>query len=102
MTDRKIAIHYQSTLAPWIEFFVVVSEDDEQWAETAVLQAINDYWDDDERCYGDIVEEELAISGLRYQLFCGEYDPKTDEPTADWLTFAENINSSMPVIEIED
>lgn len=48
-----IAIRRWSEMNPWIDFTVIVQEEDEALAEYAICEAYDLYWDEEFECYGD-------------------------------------------------
>lgn len=100
MSEDKVAIHYGSENDPWIEFFAIVAAERMDEAEAAVRRAVDEYWESDDQCYGDVVELALNKAGLEYRLMLCEYDSTNDEPTEAWAVYRDNIYRQMPVIEI--
>ncbi len=100
MSEGKVAVHYGSENDPWIEFFVIVAAEQMNEAKAAVRRAVDEYWESDDQCYGDVVELALNEAGLEYRLMLCEYDLVTDEPTEAWAVYCDSIYRQMPVIEI--
>lgn len=100
MSEGKVAIHYGSVNDPWIEFFAIVAVERMDEAEAAVRRAVDEYWESDDQCYGDVVEYALTEAGLEHQLVLCEYDSASDEPTEAWAVYCDNLRQQMPVIEI--
>lgn len=100
MSGGKVAIHYGSANDPWIEFFAIVAAERMDDAETAVRRAVDEYWESDDQCYGDVVEQGLNEAGIEHRLMLCEYDSANDEPTEAWAVYCDSVYRQMPVIEI--
>ena len=72
MSEGKVAIHYGSANDPWIEFFVIVSAERMDEAKAAVRRAVDEYWESDDQCYGDVVEWALNEADLEHRLMLCE------------------------------
>ena len=81
MSEGKVAIHYGSENNPWIEFFTIVAAERMNEAKAAARRAVDEYWESDDQCYGDVVKRALNESGVTYRLMLCEYDSTNDEPT---------------------
>lgn len=100
MSKGNVALHYGSANDPWIEFFAIVAAERTDEAEAAVRRAVDEYWESDDQCYGDVVERVLNEAGVAYRLMLCEYDSTNDEPTEAWAVYCDSIYRKMPVIEI--
>lgn len=100
MIEGNVALHYGSANDPWIEFFAIVAAEKTDEAEAAVRRAVDEYWESDDQCYGDVVEQKLNEAGISYRLALCEYDSTNDEPTEAWAVYCDSIYRQMPVIEI--
>lgn len=100
MNDKKVAIHYCSDMSPWIEFYTIVDAKDRVAAEAAARRAVNAYWENEDLCYGDVLENELKAAGLEHQTMLCDYDIENDEPTERWLGDSEWLHWAMPVVNI--
>lgn len=98
---EQVAVHYAAHTSDWIECFVFTSEENAQEVGDAVRRAMNEYWDSDDLCYGDILEDELEKTGLPFKLVLCNFDDMTDEPTAEWEAYSAAVYQDTTVIEIE-
>ncbi len=77
-------IRYYSSANPWLDFVVIVGED---WAEdvaTAVKMAMDCYWDSDDLCYGDLVNEFVSKIGIPYMIIFHDSTEESPEYEAEW------------------
>ena len=90
-------LRYYSDLNPWIDFVVLF--DAEKYDRQLVTALIDDaaafFWDDDESCYGDVVEQYLRQGGV--DSFVMLYHDSFDESWEYEQAWEEHIRR-LPII----
>jgi hypothetical protein len=75
MIERKSAIHVYSEINEWIDFCIVVEDEDCDRAEEIVNKAYDDWFADDftsDETLADYIGNCLVASGIIYEIFSKE------------------------------
>lgn len=61
-----IGLRWFSMLNPEMDLVVFVRGSDRQKAGQAIRDGVNRFWDSNDECYGDCIEQELTDAGVPY------------------------------------
>lgn len=83
-TRGMCGFRHFSMMNPWIDFVVLVPESFKSVARTAILGAMESYWDFEYECYGDAVEDLLFQNGIPFVIFYHDSEDLSDEYEEAW------------------
>lgn len=95
-------IRYFSYMNHWIDFVVMVPDDDVDRAKATIKEAMDMYWNDVFECYGDAVEWMLKENNIPY---CIQYIPWDHENDCefewiDWEKYLSHLSNDCTLINI--
>ena len=85
------SVQYFSMTNPWIDFIILVEADNVNMSARVVDKCMDEYWDSDDLCYGDIVEGALDSLRLPYTIIYHD----ADETDGIYESLWENILDSI-------
>lgn len=84
-------IRYCSAMNPWLDFLVAVAPNDFDHAKQAIERGIEQFWDDDDICFGDAVTTELEEAGIFFYICYADLNEDQMDTTDEWNNWAEKI-----------
>lgn len=91
-----VNLRWFSITCTWIDFIVQVPDKYEDYATTAILEAMDSYWEDEcDECYGDMVEHLLHERGIPYNINYHDDDDISDKYEAIWENHAARIGCKV-------
>ena len=63
-----------------------------------VRESMEEYWLDDDLCYGDIVENKLNHAGIPYLVFYHNADDESEEYEEEWEAFINSLPCKVTAI----
>lgn len=87
-----VAIRYRSTLNPWMDCVIFVSEQDQLPAVKAVRSAVDEFFSEGDTAYADCICARLNSCGIHFKLIVCDYDAETDTPTDSWCEWVGKCN----------
>lgn len=77
-------IHCSNVTNPWIDFLVACRPDDLSRAESAIYRGLDEFWKDDDLCYGDAVINALQKDGIFFYLCFADLTEDEQDTTDAW------------------
>jgi len=74
MTKSCIGIRYFADMNPWIDFVVFADEKHKSTIRKCILEAIDEFWESDNTCYGDALSKHLLECGLSNKCYILYYE----------------------------
>ena len=81
--NHVVGLRWYADMNDWMDCCVYVPREYEGRATKAIKTAINEFWDQNEQCYGDMIENNLCDADIPFMIEYCDYDPETDVPY-DW------------------
>ena len=103
----KIAIRKYSMENPWIDFTVLISEEDEERAKEALDKASELMWSDEDEdgeeyywCFGDAVEYCLEHAHIEHRIvYPDDFDDYDEEYSEQYIEWFDNLECLKTVGE---
>lgn len=70
--NERSCIEVCSEMNEWIDCIFLVDKKDEQEAVKILEKAFDDFWDQEDVCYGDWLEGKMEEAGIEFEVFYGE------------------------------
>lgn len=70
--NEKSCIEVCSEMNEWIDCIFLVDKKDEQETVKVLEKAFDDFWDQEDVCYGDWLKEKMEEAGIEFEMFFGE------------------------------
>lgn len=101
MKTGMTGLRYFSFMNPWIDYLVIVLNDDVSRATETIQKAMDMYWDEEYECYGDAVECQLMENKIPYFIQYIPWDHENDcELGIDWEWYLKEISENCTIINI--
>lgn len=84
-------IHCSNCTVPWIDFLVACHPDDEERAQSAIYRGLNEFWEEDDLCYGDAVIHALQKDGIFFYLCFADLTEDEQDTTEAWNDWVVQI-----------
>jgi len=84
---------------PWMDAVVFVAPDQVRLAVAACAKGLDEFWGEagnNGMCYGDCIEEQLALARARYEIVYAESDGL--EPTKEWSKWIDGLYKAGKII----
>lgn len=85
------SVRYYSWVNPWIDFIVLVQSSFEDRALEIVRNAMDEYWESDDMCYGDVVERWLLVSKIPYMIFYHSEEKQDEAYESEWERLIQKL-----------
>ena len=70
--DERSCIEVCSEMNEWIDCIFLVDKNDEPEAVRVLEKAFDDFWEQEDVCYGDWLKEKMEEAGIEFEMFFGE------------------------------
>ena len=70
--SKESSIRVQSSMTEWMNVIFLVSKKDEVKAGEVLQRAFDDFWEQEDVCYGDWLKEKMEEAGIEFEMFFGE------------------------------
>lgn len=70
--NEKSCIEVCSEMNEWIDCIFLVNKKDEPEAVKVLDKAFDDFWEQENVCYGDWLKEKMEEAGIEFEIFFGE------------------------------
>jgi hypothetical protein len=99
LAGGTVGLRYFSTMNDFIDFVVFVYKEDEEKAEKAIIEAMDEFWEADDLCFGDSVEAHLHENGIRNFYFDFiEQDEYGEVDTDEWESHLESAETPIRIV----
>lgn len=89
----KRVIRYFSYTNLWIAFVVIVNEENAGDASQVIDEAMDEFWETDDICYGDLVEEKLRAANIEYIIIYHDPYLESEEYEDAWENYVASLIS---------
>lgn len=93
-TEGKAIVRHFSLTNPWIDFIVVVDPSVKDDARYVINKAMEEYWNSDDDCFGDLVEEALKKAEIEYDIVYHDTYDESDEYEDAWEAYLSVLYES--------
>lgn len=101
MKTGMTGIRYFSFTNLWIDYIVIVLNDDVERAKEVIQNAMDMYWDCEYECYGDAVECQLVENGIPYFIQYIPWDHENDCGLGvDWEWYLSELSKNGTLIHM--
>lgn len=98
LEDDMAFIRYCSFLNTWLDFVVITTKDNIEGATAVVDEAMNEYWNSDNDCYGDLVEQYLDDASIPATVLYHDSDDESEEYENAWEEFCAKLGTPVAVL----
>lgn len=70
--EEKSCIEVYSEMNEWIECIFLVDKADEESAVRILEKAFDEFWEQEDVCYGDWLKEKMEEAGIEFEIFYAE------------------------------
>lgn len=99
LAEGVIGLRYFSWTNDFIDFVVFVCEDDAEKTKQAIVEAMDEFWDSDDLCFGDCVYWQLKEHGiLPYRDIYIEQDDEGECDNDQWEAYLESLNVPIRIV----
>ena len=98
MNNTKLSPVYYTPdpMNEWIQFVVFVPEEHGQAVADLIGSTMMEFWEQDDMCYGDMIEKALDNSGVQYTITYAPDCIDTDEALSDeWYSFVNSLEGCI-------
>ncbi len=97
------AVRYYSIMNPWLDFIVVFDEKKYQPQTIAghIMSAMNEYWESDDLCYGDLLEIRFKENNvIDYMIIYHDDDDESPEYENAWESWLKRFGTIYDCINM--
>lgn len=98
-TAGKAIVRYFSELNPWLDFVVIVAPGKQARVMRILSKEMDEYWDQDDLCYGDMVEDALKKAHIRYEIVYHDNNREDQEYEDAWEEYLRTLYAASGLYE---
>ena len=91
--SKLVPIRWFSHTNYWMDVVIFVPENFKYGAKLLVNAAIEAYWNEEFKCYGDAIEAYLDDAGIIYAIIYHDSEDMSEEYEQEWDNFIDSISA---------
>lgn len=100
--NNVVGLRWYADMNDWMDCCVYVPREYEGRATKVIKTAINEFWDQNDQCYGDMIEDGLIDADIPFMIEYCEYDDETDEVSPEWEEHFDYLRSrGIPIHRVD-